>query len=265
MTPAKFIEVFDTIAEAPGGIERLRELVLQLAVRGRLVPQDRNDEPASQLLKRIQLEATHAPRSRVSVEYEPDIPPDMPCSWESVTIGDAMALVNGRAFKPGEWSTTGVPIVRIQNLNDPSAPYNYCSFSVAERFYINTGVLLLSWSGTPGTSFGAHIWNGGEAVLNQHIFRCEPRGEAFSIPYLRLAINSRLSKMIERAHGGVGLRHITKGRLQGLHLTLPPLAEQQRIVEKLDELMELIDRLEQHLIVAGGYHEAFASAAVNYL
>ena len=214
MTPGEFIEVFDTVAEAPEGVERLRELVLQLAVRGRLVPQDSGDESASRLLQRIQLEAKHAPKSRVSVEYEQDIVSDMPYTWKSVSIGDAMALVNGRAFKPGEWSTTGIPIVRIQNLNDPSAPYNYCSFSVAEKFYIDTGDLLLSWSGTPGTSFGAYIWNGGRAVLNQHIFRCEPRGEAFFVPYLRLAINSRLSKMIERAHGGVGLRHITKGKLQ---------------------------------------------------
>ena len=221
------------IAEAPGGIERLRELVLQLAVRGKLVPQDLEEEPASQLLERIQLEAKDAPKSRVSVEYEPDIISDIPSTWESVSIGDAMALVNGRAFKPGEWSTTGIPIVRIQNLNDPSAPYNYCNFSVAEKFYIDTGDLLLSWSGTPGTSFGAYIWNGGRAVLNQHIFRCEPRGEAFFVPYLRLAINSRLSTMIERAHGGVGLRHITKGKLQSLLLALPPLAEQHRIVAKV--------------------------------
>ena len=50
MTPGEFIAAFDVIAEAPGGIERLRELVLQLAVRGQLVPQDLGDEPASELL-----------------------------------------------------------------------------------------------------------------------------------------------------------------------------------------------------------------------
>ena len=147
MTPGEFIETFDIVAEAPGGIERLRELVLQLAVRGKLVTQDLGDEPASLLLERIQLEAKKAPKSRVSVEYEPDIDFDMPRTWESVSIGDAMTLVNGRAFKPVEWSAIGLPIVRIQNLNNPSAPYNYCDFSVAEKFYIDTGDLLLSWSG----------------------------------------------------------------------------------------------------------------------
>ena len=244
MTPQRFIEVFDTVAEAPGGIERLRELVLQLAVRGQLVPQDERDEPASQLLERIQIEAKNSPKNRVSVEHEQDTISDLPHTWESVSIEDSMGLVNGRAFKPEEWSTTGFPIVRIQNLNDPNAPYNYCSFPIPEKFYIDSGDLLLSWSGTPGTSFGAYVWNGGRAVLNQHIFRCEPRGEAFFIPYLMLAINSRLQEMIERAHGGVGLRHITKGKLQGLLIALPPLAEQHRIVDKVDELMGLIDRLE---------------------
>ncbi len=244
MTPQRFIEVFDTVVEAPGGIERLRELVLQLAVRGKLVPQEAEDESASQLLEQIQLEAKNSRNTRVSVEYEQVVISSLPHTWESVSIGDSMALVNGRAFKPEEWSTTGFPIVRIQNLNDPNAPYNYCDFPIAQKFYIDSGDLLLSWSGTPGTSFGAYIWNGGKAVLNQHIFRCEPRGKAFFIPYLRLAINSRLSEMIERAHGGVGLRHITKGKLQGLLIPLPPLAEQHRIVVKVDELMGMIDELE---------------------
>ena len=243
MTPQKFIEVFDTVAEAPGGIERLRELVLQFAVRGKLVPQDEADELASQLLERIQIEAKNSPKSRISVEYEQDNISDLPHTWESVSIKDSMGLVNGRAFKPEEWSTTGFPIVRIQNLNDPYAPYNYCNFPIPEKFYIDSGDLLLSWSGTPGTSFGAYVWNEGRAVLNQHIFRCEPRGEAFFIPYLMLAINSRLSEMIERAHGGVGLRHITKGKLQGLLIPLPPLAEQHRIVAKVYELTGLIDRV----------------------
>ena len=270
-TPAEVEATWTRIAErmenlftTPDDLTPLREAVLQLAVRGRLVPQDAGEEPASQLLEQIQLEAKHAPKSRVSIEYEPDSVSDMPCTWESVYIEDAMALVNGRAFKPAEWSTTGIPIVRIQNLNDPSAPYNYCNFSIDEKFYIDTGDLLISWSGTPGTSFGAYIWNRGQAVLNQHIFRCEPRGEAFFIPYLRLAINSRLSKMIERAHGGVGLRHITKGRLQGLRIALPPLAEQHRIVAKVNELMGLIDRLEQHLCDKEEIQSDFAGAVCSF-
>ena len=91
----------------------------------------------------------------------------LPSTWEKVTIGQLCDLKNGRAFKPSEWTIDGLKIVRIQNLNNPDAPYNHYSGEVRDRFIIDTGNLLFAWSGTPGTSFGAHIWSGGKAVLNQ--------------------------------------------------------------------------------------------------
>src|SRR5438445_8644369 len=97
----------------------------------------------------------------------------IPTGWETVKIGALCDLKNGRAFKPSEWTADGLKIVRIQNLNDPAAPYNHYSGQVRDRFMIDTGDLLFAWSGTPGTSFGAHIWGGGKAVLNQHIFKVD--------------------------------------------------------------------------------------------
>lgn len=244
MTPHDLLASFETLADAPDGVKRLRELVLQLAVRGKLVPQDPRDEPASVLVERVARAAETAPKNRVAVEYEKATPWAGPSGWEWVYLGAAMGLVNGHPFKPAEWTKAGLPIVRIQNLNDPTAPFNYYDAEVPDRFHITDDDLLLSWSGTPGTSFGAFIWRRGPAILNQHIFRCEPRGEAFFLDFLRLAINSRLDEMIRLAHGGVGLRHITKGKLEGLWLPVPPLAEQHRIVARVDELMGLLDQLE---------------------
>ncbi len=271
-TPAEVARAWERIAAhmddlfcTPGDVAPLRQTILQLAVRGRLVPQDPADEPAAALLGRIAAAAVAAVKSRVAVDYESDPPFDGPSHWAWVYLGDAMGLVNGRAFKPSEWSDAGLPIVRIQNLNDPTAPYNHCDFDVDEKVHIGNGDLLLSWSGTPGTSFGAFIWQGGRAVLNQHIFRCEARGEAFATPFLRLAINSRLGEMIDRAHGGVGLRHVTRGKLAGLYLPLPPLAEQHRIVAKVDELLALVAALEARLRAAEAAATAFAGAAVHRL
>jgi type I restriction enzyme S subunit len=152
-----------------------------------------------------------------------------------VPFGSTCTLQNGRAFKPSEWSEIGTPIVRIQNLNDESKSFNYCNFEVEERFHIQTGDLLFSWSGTPGTSFGAFFWNRGKGFLNQHIFRVDVDESKVDKNYLRYAINSKLKFIIDQAHGGVGLKHITKGKLEATEIPLPPLAEQKRIADILDK------------------------------
>src|SRR5690242_19196182 len=98
---------------------------------------------------------------------------NIPKGWISTKIGNIVRLINGRAFKPIEWSKQGLPIIRIQNLNNDKAEFNFCNFRVEDKYLIDNGTLLFAWSGTPGTSFGAHIWNKGKAILNQHIFKVE--------------------------------------------------------------------------------------------
>ena len=147
----------------------------------------------------------------------------------NVPFGKTCKLQNGRAFKPSEWSDDGTPIIRIQNLNDELKPFNYCDFEVEERFHIKSGDLLFSWSGTPGTSFGAFFWNRGKGFLNQHIFRVDVYETKFDKNYLHYAINSKLNLIIDQAHGGVGLKHITKGKLEAIEILNCPLKEQKRI------------------------------------
>ncbi|MDP3847982.1 MAG: restriction endonuclease subunit S [Pseudomonas sp.] len=154
---------------------------------------------------------------------------------KSVSFGSLCDLRNGRAFKPEEWSDQGTPIVRIQNLNDESKPFNYCNFEVEEKFWVNSGDLLFSWSGTPGTSFGAFFWNRGRGFLNQHIFRVDINETLVDKAYLRYALNSLLDKIIDQSHGGVGLKHITKAKLESVQIPLPPLPEQRRIAAILDK------------------------------
>ena len=227
---ARLLELYDRISDAEDAIPRLRRLVLDLAVRGRLVEQD----------------ASEAPQSVGVAPINDEAPYQLPPNWRWMEIGDQLELLNGMAFKPTDWISEGLRIVRIQNLNKPDAQFNHCSPEMArDRSLIDDGSFLISWSGTPGTSFGAFIWDRGPAVLNQHIFRCDFKTDAYRPDFLKLAINGRLDEMIEKAHGGVGLRHITKGKLQGMLIAVPPLAEQHRIVAKVDELMALCDQLEQ--------------------
>lgn len=160
----------------------------------------------------------------------------LPKGWVETEIRDLCELINGKAFKPTDWAMSGLPIVRIQNLNNPNADHNFYQGHVEEKFLIAVGQLLFAWSGTPGTSFGAHVWNGGDAVLNQHIFKVNFPTALIDKHYLKSAINQKLEELIGKAHGGAGLQHVTKGKFEDTLVLLPPLAEQKRIVAKLDAL-----------------------------
>jgi type I restriction enzyme S subunit len=161
--------------------------------------------------------------------------------WPTARAGNVLTLVNGRAFKPVEWSTTGLPIFRIQNLNDPDAPFNYYGCDLPPKFRIERGDLLFAWSGTPGTSFGAHIWQGGPAWLNQHIFKVLFDDREFDKRFLCYAINRNLQEYIRLAHGGAGLAHITKGRFEDSLLLKPPIEDQRRIVEEIEQQLTRLD------------------------
>ncbi|MDT8870830.1 restriction endonuclease subunit S [Komagataeibacter rhaeticus] len=86
---------------------------------------------------------------------------------------------------------------------------------------VNRGDLLFAWSGTPGTSFGAHLWMGQKAILNQHIFKIIFNELDIDKNYFKIAINSTLHELIGKAHGGVGLAHVTKGKFETTKLPLP--------------------------------------------
>ncbi len=162
---------------------------------------------------------------------------DLPENWIETEIGGLCSLKNGRAFKPSEWQTSGLPIVRIQNLNNPASAFNHFQGELDERNRLRGGELLFAWSGTPGTSFGAHVWRGGDAVLNQHIFRVDFDEALLDKRFFRSAINQKLSELIDVAHGGVGLRHVTKGVFEKTLVALPPRPEQSRIANQLDTLL----------------------------
>lgn len=182
-------------------------------------------------------------------------------------IKDICDLQNGRAFKPSDWETAGLPIIRIQNLNDERAPFNYYGgkYNLAQE--VDNGDLLFSWSGTPGTSFGAFLWNRGKGVLNQHIFKVIPKVEVDKT-YLMYALNGNISTIISKAHGGVGLQHITKKELDEIEIQMVSISRQKKIVEILEKISLLIFLRKQQLakldeLVKARFVEMFGDCKTN--
>lgn len=149
-------------------------------------------------------------------------------------LGQVAQFINGRAFKPSDWSTKGVPIIRIQNLTDPTAPANRFDGVYDNRHSIKAGDLLVSWSAT----LDVFVWDRGEAVLNQHIFRVIPDSSLVTKRYLFYALKSVMDELRSKTHGST-MKHITKGPFERTEIPVPSLSEQERIVQLMDEAGEL--------------------------
>ena len=170
----------------------------------------------------------------------------IPKDWDVFTIGQTVTLINGRAFKPSDWKTSGLPIIRIQNLNDPMAAYNYYEDIVEDRYYVNNGDILFAWSGTKESSFGARMWRGQKAILNQHIFRVVPNEKNILSQYLLLALKRFQEDIEKKSHGfKASFVHIKKSDLENTHLAVPPLPEQRSIATALSDMDELLGGLDR--------------------
>lgn len=168
--------------------------------------------------------------------------------WDIRTIGDMFSLINGCAFKPEDWKPSGTPIIRIQNLNDPSAEFNYSQAPVPERNRIESGDLLFAWSGTLGSSFGARVWNGPSGVLNQHIFKVLMDEQQITLPFALLVLARVEEEIAKKSHGfKASFVHVKKSDLVKVELPLPALPEQQRIAACLSSLDALITAATQEL------------------
>lgn len=155
----------------------------------------------------------------------------------TIKLGDAATFVNGYPFKPETWTETGLPIIRIQNLNNPEAPFNHYSGPIPEKYVVRQGDILISWS----ASLGAYEWKGEDAYLNQHIFKVVFDKCVIDKHFLRYAVESKLAEMEKGAHGAT-MRHIVKKDFDNTLIPYPPIAEQEKIVAELDLLSGIIEK-----------------------
>lgn len=156
-----------------------------------------------------------------------------PKNWEKTKMGDIGRYLNGKAFKSEEWKSTGRPIIRIQNLTGSGSEYNYFQGEVENRYVVMPGDLLFSWSATLGT----YIWQGPEAVLNQHIFKVE---SYIDKKFHRYLLDFKIQEMQSQTHGS-GMVHITKKSFDAIEVHIPPIDEQNKIVELLEDHLSRLD------------------------
>lgn len=157
----------------------------------------------------------------------------LPEGWSASTLGALGRYLNGRGFKKSEWRESGRPIIRIQNLTGSGGAFNYYQGDVEDRYVARTGDLLVSWAAT----LGAHIWNGPEAVVNQHIFKVESNIDRKFHKYL---LDYKLDELIDNAHGS-GMVHITRGRFESVQVAVPDSVEQRQIVDILEGHLSRLD------------------------
>ncbi|MFN4887405.1 MAG: restriction endonuclease subunit S [Pseudanabaena sp.] len=158
---------------------------------------------------------------------------DLPMGWDKVLLGDLAEYLNGAAFKPTDWVNEGMPIIRIQNLTDPTKPMNLTTRIVPENLLVKDGDILVSWSAT----LDAFIWDRGDAWLNQHIYRVLPHEKIVEKYFLFFLLKREIANLIgtEHLHGST-MKHINRGPFLSHEVALPPLNEQRRIVDKLDRI-----------------------------
>lgn len=209
-------------------VKQAKSKILSLAISGKLVTQDPNDEPAIELLKRINPNFIPCDTSHYR---------NIPQGWTISTVGKVANYINGRAFKPIEWEQEGLPIIRIQNLNDCNASYNYTTATYEEKYLIKDGDLLFAWA----ASLGTYIWNSGNAWLNQHIFKVEPK-QYIDKSFLYYSFIYLITDFYRQSHGS-GMVHITKEKFENTPILIPPLNEQKRIVTALEEVINLMDTI----------------------
>jgi len=168
----------------------------------------------------------------------------IPEEWSTAQLKDVCTLVNGRGFKPHEWKDSGLPIIRIQNLNG-SGDFNYFSGRFDQKILVEGGQLLFAWSGSRGTSFGPHIWKGGKALLNYHTWKVNTNDEAVNQSYFYYALKDLTSRIENDAHGASALVHTQKGEMEKYYVAVPPLMHQKRVAEFLSDADTFINCLDQ--------------------
>lgn len=224
-------------------MQALREKILDLAMRGKLVEQDVGDEPSKDLDGAINIEGSH----------------QIPSNWRWVTLGKIVKLYNGRAYKKDELldDDSLTPVLRVGNLFTNSSWY-YSDLKLEENKYIDTGDLIYAWS----ASFGPKIWLGPKVIYHYHIWKIE-LSEYVDKKFLYYFLLDDRNIVGEADIHGSTMKHLTKKNMETLKIPLPPLAEQKRIADKVSELFKQVDVIEKNVAEYQDLEQAMRSKLLD--
>ncbi|MEN9435048.1 MAG: hypothetical protein RLZZ422_2637 [Pseudomonadota bacterium] len=251
------LERFRVVAGAPNGVQRLRELVLQLAVQGKLVPQDPTDEPASELLKRIAAEKERLigegkikrqkPLPAITEEEKPF---ELPKGWEWVRLG-AVAEINPRNQAQDDTLVSFIPMALISTFTDGRHSQETKVWSEVKQGFTHfaegdIGVAKITPCFENGkAAIFSNLKNGiGAGTTELHVVR--PFGQTLVPRYILIYLKSPQFLLEGESHmtGTAGQKRLPKEFVASNPFPLPPYPEQIRIIERVDRLMSLCDQLE---------------------
>lgn len=245
------------------GVDRLRTLILSLAMRGKLVAQDPGDEPAAKLLERVAKarDGTAGKKRDKRAKAVPLAERNVPAGWEVVRLDELANPQAGFAFKSGSFNEQGigVPLIRIRDVGQPFTG-TFFSGEYRQEFVVQPGDYLISMDG----EFRVAPWAGAPALLNQRVSRLQFYSDEVEARFVAIELQAELSKL-QGVKAYTTVDHLSGKQIAGTTISLPPLAEQKRIIAKVDELMGLCDALEEESGTAIAAHQALVEALLSTL
>ena len=228
--------------ELEESIKYTKSKILDLAIHGKLVAQDPNDEPASELIKRIN------PKAEITCDngqYQ-----NLPNGWAICKLSDLCKIENGYAFSSNNYKTEGIPLVRISNITNSTIDLFDCVFiqdtTIDDKYKISKGDLLIAMSGATTGKMGVYPYED-VAYLNQRVGNIKILNKSSLFPLYRdFYMQSKVEEILKLAYGGAQ-PNISASVIGNFEFLLPPLEEQKRIVDAIDKAFAKLDTIMESL------------------
>ena len=268
---------FDKVIRSKEDIKDIRNLILSLAIKGKLVEQNPEDEPASELFTRIKEEKERLIKEKVIKKEKElgklekdEIPFEIPKSWEWVRLGEILNLLTDGAHKTPKYVENGVPFLSVKNMSNGKLNFDDVKYitqeehiELSKRCNVEYGDLLLTKVGTTGIPVIVDTYREFNIFVSVALLKFNKN--CIDVKFLRLLLQSPfVYNQSQENTKGVGNKNWVLKDISNTKIILPPLAEQQRIVERVEKLMSICDMLEEKIVESERVSEKLLESLVKY-